>query len=137
MLETPTHLTERARESQSDRACSASYSTLPRTDVLTMSGVTRRRQVAGSGTNDNGDGPSRTSTPARANGARDLEQESDHKIAYDPKDLEQGEERAKQPKLTLMEEVLLLGLKDREVRLDAGGYLVKRADMSGLLVVLE
>jgi Golgi phosphoprotein 3 len=82
-----------------------------------MSGVTRRRQAGGTSTNENGDLPARTTTPARVNGHRDLEQESDHKIAYDPKDLEQGEERAKQPKLTLMEEVLLLGLKDREVRM--------------------
>lgn len=80
-----------------------------------MSGVTRRRQVAGGASND-ADVPSRTGTPSRSNGgSRDPEAESDHKIAFDPKDIEQGVERAKQPKLTLMEEVLLLGLKDREV----------------------
>ncbi len=44
------------------------------------------------------------------------------KIAYDPRDLiNQGEEDAKQggkaPRLTIMEEVLLLGLKDKQVRL--------------------
>lgn len=80
-----------------------------------MSGVTRRRQVAGQ-SNESGDAPSRSNTPARPNG-RDADPESDHKIAFDPKDIEQGQERAKQPKLTLMEEVLLLGLKDREVSL--------------------
>ena len=80
-----------------------------------MSGVTRRRQVGG-GTNNDSDVPSRTGTPARSNNAtRESEGQSDHKIAFDPKDIEQGVERAKQPKLTLMEEVLLLGLKDREV----------------------
>lgn len=78
-----------------------------------MSGVTRRRQVASSGNDP--DVPSRSGTPARLNGSNNNESESDHKIAYDPKDIEQGQERAKQPKLTLMEEVLLLGLKDREV----------------------
>lgn len=40
-----------------------------------------------------------------------------HKIAYDPRDLADGREKAKQPRLTLMEEVLLLGLKDKQ------GYL--------------
>lgn len=81
-----------------------------------MSGVTRRRQVAGATSNNESDVPSRSATPARNNNSshRDQEAASDHKVAYDPKDLEQGEERAKQPKLTLMEEVLLLGLKDRE-----------------------
>jgi hypothetical protein len=39
------------------------------------------------------------------------------KIAYDPRDLEERvEEGGKMPKLTIMEEVLLLGLKDRQVR---------------------
>ena len=40
---------------------------------------------------------------------------ADHKIAFDPRDMEEGEERLKFPKLTLMEEVLLLGLKDKQV----------------------
>ena len=43
------------------------------------------------------------------------------KIAYDPRDLDQdaGEEArigGKMPRLTIMEEVLLLGLKDKQVR---------------------
>lgn len=41
--------------------------------------------------------------------------ENGHKIAFDPRDLSETEERNKQPKLTLMEEVLLLGLKDKQV----------------------
>ncbi|KAK9462670.1 Golgi phosphoprotein 3-domain-containing protein [Lipomyces oligophaga] len=40
-----------------------------------------------------------------------------HKIAYDPRDLEEGDERSRQPRLTLMEEILLMGLKDKQ------GYL--------------
>ncbi|KAG5438361.1 hypothetical protein PCANB_002849 [Pneumocystis canis] len=40
-----------------------------------------------------------------------------HKIVFDPLDLLEEEERCKQPCLTLMEEVLLLGLKDKQ------GYL--------------
>lgn len=43
--------------------------------------------------------------------------ENGHKIAFDPRDISETEERSKQPKLTLMEEVLLLGLKDKQVRL--------------------
>lgn len=41
--------------------------------------------------------------------------ENGHKIAFDPRDLSETEERSKQPKLTLMEDVLLLGLKDKQV----------------------
>jgi len=41
--------------------------------------------------------------------------EDGHKIAYDPRDISESQERNKQPKLTLMEEVLLLGLKDKQV----------------------
>lgn len=39
-----------------------------------------------------------------------------HKIAFDPRDISESAERNKQPKLTLMEEVLLMGLKDKQVR---------------------
>jgi Golgi phosphoprotein 3 len=42
--------------------------------------------------------------------------ENGHKIAYDPRDISESAERNKQPKLTMMEEVLLLGLKDKQVR---------------------
>lgn len=42
--------------------------------------------------------------------------ENGHKIAFDPRDISESAERSKQPKLTLMEEVLLLGLKDKQVR---------------------
>lgn len=42
--------------------------------------------------------------------------ENGHKIAFDPRDISESAERNKQPKLTLMEEVLLLGLKDKQVR---------------------
>ncbi|WVQ75846.1 hypothetical protein IAR50_005479 [Cryptococcus sp. DSM 104548] len=40
-----------------------------------------------------------------------------HKIAYDPRDFENVDEKDQMPRLTLMEEVLLLGLKDK------AGYL--------------
>lgn len=35
--------------------------------------------------------------------------------AYDPRDISENKERNKMPKLTLMEEILLLGLKDKQV----------------------
>jgi Golgi phosphoprotein 3 len=35
--------------------------------------------------------------------------------AYDPRDISENQERNKLPKLTLMEEILLLGLKDKQV----------------------
>lgn len=38
-----------------------------------------------------------------------------HKIAFDPRDISESAERNKQPKLTLMEEVILMGLKDKQV----------------------
>lgn len=37
---------------------------------------------------------------------------SGHKIAYDPRDLEERSDEHEMPKLTLMEEVLLVGLKE-------------------------
>lgn len=45
--------------------------------------------------------------------------ENGHKIAFDPRDISESAERSKQPKLTLMEEVILLGLKDKQVRIGA------------------
>jgi Golgi phosphoprotein 3 len=38
-----------------------------------------------------------------------------HRIAYDPRDLQDEVETADHPRLTLMEECLLLGLKDKQV----------------------
>ncbi|KAK5679638.1 Vacuolar protein sorting-associated protein 74, partial [Elasticomyces elasticus] len=88
------------------------------------SGLTRRRGAAGAtGDNENGES-SRVASPApRKNEdtrSPDTAYESGangHKIAFDPRDISENEERSKQPKLTLMEEVLLMGLKDKQ------GYL--------------
>ncbi|KAF4624293.1 hypothetical protein G7Y89_g13880 [Cudoniella acicularis] len=92
------------------------------------SGLTRRRGGAGGGSggdNENGDS-SRVASPApKAGSSRDTSgpetsyesSENGHKIAFDPRDISESAERSKQPKLTLMEEVLLLGLKDKQ------GYL--------------
>lgn len=76
-----------------------------------------------------GDGPSirRSGTPgeaagsningtrqhdAMAGGPRNAGGSSGHKIAYDPLDLETRSEEAELPKLTLMEEIILLGIKE-------------------------
>jgi golgi phosphoprotein 3 len=94
-----------------------------------MSGLQRRR-VAGAGdstlttptsrpdvpNHNSFSGRSSPSVPSHATeGMNSIEQTSGHRIAFDPRDMEEGEERLKFPKLTLMEEVLLLGLKDKQV----------------------
>lgn len=94
------------------------------------SGLTRRRGGAGGGgpgggADADGEDASRGGSPApKAGGSRDTSApetsyesgENGHKIAFDPRDISESAERSKQPKLTLMEEVLLLGLKDKQVR---------------------
>jgi len=93
--------------------------------MASQGGLTRRRG-AGGVTSPNGDDESRSSrvtspVPKQYND-RSPEtayesSENGHKIAYDPRDISENTERSKQPKLTLMEEILLLGLKDKQ------GYL--------------
>ena len=84
-------------------------------------GLTRRRGGGGTSAPGNEDSePSRLSSPAPKTVDRTPETsytggENGHKIAFDPRDISESEERNKQPKLTLMEEVLLLGLKDKQV----------------------
>lgn len=92
----------------------------------TTSGLTRRRGGGGGaedGEGDSGNGINRSSS---TNNVKDRDSapetsyestENGHKIAFDPRDISESAERSKQPKLTLMEEVLLLGLKDKQ------GYL--------------
>ena len=81
-------------------------------------GLTRRRGAVGG---DNEDDASRNGTPVPKNGPSQAPEtsytggENGHKIAFDPRDLQDSQERNKQPKLTLMEEILLMGLKDKQV----------------------
>ncbi|PSS09093.1 hypothetical protein M430DRAFT_69533 [Amorphotheca resinae ATCC 22711] len=97
--------------------------------MSSASGLTRRRGGGGgagaAGDNENSDS-SRVASPVnKAGGSRDTSGpetsyesgENGHRIAFDPRDISESAERSKQPKLTLMEEVLLLGLKDKQ------GYL--------------
>jgi hypothetical protein len=90
------------------------------------SGLTRRRGAATGLSADGDDNENgRVSSPipksaqpgeSRAPETSYTGGENGHKIAFDPRDISESEERSKQPKLTLMEEVLLLGLKDKQVR---------------------
>jgi golgi phosphoprotein 3 len=85
------------------------------------SGLTRRRGAGGGGADGEGsNGVARSNSTI--NNARDSAPETSyesaengHKIAFDPRDMSESAERSKQPKLTMMEEVLLLGLKDKQV----------------------
>lgn len=95
--------------------------------MASAGGLTRRRgggRVAGGDDNDD----SRVSSPVSRNGSAldhhlpdaSFTSENGHKIAFDPRDISESQERSKQPKLTLMEDVLLLGLKDKQVGLLRG-----------------
>ncbi len=105
--------------------------------MASQGGLTRRRGGGISAGEDDGEGSKRVQspTPQRPDQyqAPSISYESStngHKIAFDPRDISESAERIKQPKLTLMEEVLLLGLKDKQVR----GKLPTQAGISWNLV---
>ena len=88
--------------------------------MASSSGLTRRRgQGVGGSNTPAADDENRVSSPVPRsdNQAQTSYENSEngHKIAFDPRDISESVERNKQPKLTLMEEVLLLGLKDKQV----------------------
>jgi len=91
--------------------------------MASTGGLTRRRGGGGASTIDDEEDSSRVASPApKAGSSNDRSPETSytggengHKIAFDPRDISESEERNKQPKLTLMEEVLLMGLKDKQV----------------------
>lgn len=96
--------------------------------MASTGGLTRRRGGGGGGNSagDDDNEASRVNSPAPKSGPDSRAPETSytggengHKIAFDPRDISESEERSKQPKLTLMEEVLLLGLKDKQVRFTA------------------
>ena len=98
------------------------------------SGLTRRRGGGGGGAgaeDENGESSRVASPVPKAGASRDTggpetsyeSGENGHKIAFDPRDISESAERSKQPKLTLMEEVLLLGLKDKQVCARKGGFV--------------
>lgn len=76
-----------------------------------MSTITRRRVAGASSsttTQENDNSTSQSSPGVRS----PFDETAEKKIAYDPNDVD---ETTSTPRLTLMEEVLLLGLKDRQV----------------------
>ena len=95
--------------------------------MASQGGLTRRRGGGGGGgqpsVEDESNDTSRVNSPAPRNDRYENRgpetsyesSENGHKIAFDPRDISESAERSKQPKLTLMEEVLLLGLKDKQV----------------------
>ncbi|KAK1918241.1 hypothetical protein P3342_000961 [Pyrenophora teres f. teres] len=91
--------------------------------MASSSGLTRRRGGGGGAAGNGEDESSRVGSPApKRNDDRTPEtsyesSENGHKIAFDPRDISENAERSKQPKLTLMEEIILMGLKDKQ------GYL--------------
>ncbi|KAF3763780.1 hypothetical protein M406DRAFT_100024 [Cryphonectria parasitica EP155] len=91
---------------------------------MSSSGLTRRRGGAGGGPSTEGESGNGINRNNSSGNFKDStpetsyeNSENGHKIAFDPRDISESTERNKQPKLTLMEEVLLLGLKDKQ------GYL--------------
>lgn len=99
---------------------------------MASAGLSRRR-VGGttSSYNDEDDDMNRTVNGGSDTGSRNGSTppvqhagsafERGRKVAYDPRDLQQGASEeakigGKMPRLTIMEEVLLLGLKDKQVR---------------------
>ncbi|KAI4284521.1 MAG: hypothetical protein L6R38_001344 [Xanthoria sp. 2 TBL-2021] len=91
--------------------------------MASAGGLTRRRGGGGGAEDED---TSRVASPAPKNTSSNESRapetsytggENGHKIAFDPRDINESAERSKQPKLTLMEEVLLMGLKDKQ------GYL--------------
>lgn len=89
-----------------------------------MSSGLQRRRVGGGASSGFGQTPDESgpssSEFAEAGSAINItrngyDTEDGRKIAFDPDDIQNIAEDSKQPKLTLMEEVLLLGLKDKQV----------------------
>lgn len=84
-------------------------------------GLTRRRGVGITQENDDQTSTPRVTSPTPKDNPFDRPEtgrevsDNGHIVAYDPRDMSESAERSKQPKLTLMEEVLLLGLKDKQV----------------------
>jgi golgi phosphoprotein 3 len=116
-------------------AIGPAVSQIPETPMSAQTGLQRRRVAATSSSHDPDDdqdtASSRPATNANqstishsnsfqdSNGIRSTHAGTalagGSKVAYDPRDLGGGEDEAGAPKLTLLEEILLLGIKDRAV----------------------
>jgi len=86
-------------------------------------GLTRRRGAGASAARNSNDGFERSSSAGGSLSRPDSRvavasaAEGRNKVAYDPRDFSDDNETKTNPRLTLMEEVLLLGLKDKAVSL--------------------
>lgn len=83
------------------------------------SGLQRRRVAgaAGSGSNTPDNNSASAGSAGQMSSSNNDNMSLDRRIAYDPDDINSSKEEQKQPRLTLMEEILLLGIKDKQ------GYL--------------
>lgn len=77
----------------------------------TMDGSIRRNAGANS-SNGGGQQGSGSNSSSKITGLDASSRSAGHKIAYDPNDLDSSKEEAELPKLTLMEEIILLGIKE-------------------------
>lgn len=78
--------------------------------MASAGGLQRRRNASGINSNNSSSYENTTSTSLE----RGLSSENRVRVAVDPNDIPDKEDK-NQPTLTLMEEVLLLGLKDKQV----------------------
>lgn len=97
---------------------------------MATSGLSRRRVGTSTPTTTEGDTisvPSPSSTPNPSGSSNNINGgnrtygggtalEGGGKVAYDPRDLETEGEGKSMPRLTILEEILLLGIKDKQVR---------------------
>ena len=103
-------------------SCAPPYNLSIYTPIHTQTmgeGLTRRRAGAGgSPTTTQSDQVPSSSNPSSSSGNKAPPTNTPSgggRVAYDPRDFQDDAESNKMPRLTLMEEVLLLGLKDKAV----------------------
>lgn len=84
---------------------------------MSSGGLQRRRNAAGHASNGSNSIPSDSAAAAGGSSVAITSTSTTDgpRIAFDPRDLPDSAEEKTKPKLTLMEEVLLLGLKDKQV----------------------
>lgn len=91
--------------------------------MASAGGLSRRRVAAATAPESNGNesllpGPSTHESNGTTHGHAGTALEGGNRIAFDPRDLSNDdveEHGGKLPKLTILEEILLLGLKDKQV----------------------
>lgn len=109
--------------------------------MASTSGLSRRRGAAAQGQggalNPSHTQPalspnhSRPTSPLSAPGQPSSSSPGGHKVAYDERDLNNSEDDRVNPRLTLMEEVLLLGLKDKQASPDTSSVSGRQTRVQG------